>query len=301
MNRKTKFIAGTAAVLVLLSGCQKKVGGQVVAVVNGEEITQQQLNAELNGATLQAGADKKAVMAQLLQRVVDRTLLVQAAKADGLDQSPAYLEQARRQQDSLIVNMLAGKLSKNVPVPDSAAVSAFIASNPTMFAGRKRYVLDQIVFPQPSDMTLVRELQPAHSLEAIAAILTAKGIQFQRGNGQVDSGMLPPEVASKIAALPAGEPFLIPDNGRLVASVIKSAEAITTPEDQAKPAALNVLRQQALADAMRKQVTKARAAAKIEYQAGFAPPAGAAAGAAPATGAPAGVAPAGAPDAAPKI
>ncbi|KQS04172.1 hypothetical protein ASG11_07845 [Sphingomonas sp. Leaf357] len=293
MNRKTKFIAGTAAVLVLLSGCQKKVGGQVVAVVNGEEITQQQLNAELNGATLQAGADKKAVMAQLLQRVVDRTLLVQAAKADGLDQSPAYLEQARRQQDSLIVNMLAGKLSKNVPVPDSAAVSAFIASNPTMFAGRKRYVLDQIVFPQPSDMTLVRELQPAHSLDAIAAILTSKGIQFQRGNGQVDSGMLPPEVASKIAALPSGEPFLIPDNGRLVASVIKSAEAITTPEDQAKPAALNVLRQQALAEAMRKQVAKARAAAKIEYQAGFAPPPGGTPGAAGA--------PAGAPAAAPKI
>lgn len=276
MNRKLKLIAGTAAALVLLSGCQKKVGGQVVAVVNGEEITQQQLNAELNGAQLQPGADKKAIMAQLLQRVVDRTLLVQQAKTEGLDQSPAYLDQARRQQESLIVNMLAGKLAKNITLPDSTAVSSFIAGNPTMFAGRKRYVLDQLVFPQPSDMAVVKSLQPAHSLDAIAAILTAKGIAFQRGNGQLDSGMLPPEVASRIAALPAGEPFLIPDNGRLVASVIKSAEPVATPEEQAKPAALNILRQQALAEAMRKQVAKARAAAKIEYQPGFAPPPGAA-------------------------
>lgn len=284
MNRKLKFVAGTAAMLVLLSGCEKKVGGQVVAVVNGEEITQQQLNAELNGAQLQPGADKKAVMAQLLQRVVDRTLLVQQAKADGLDQSPAYLEQARRQQEALLVNMLAGKMAKNIALPDNSAVSSFISGNPTMFAGRKRYTLDQIVFPQPSDMTLVKELQPAHSLEAIATILTAKGVQFQRGNGQVDSGMLPPEVAARIAALPAGEPFLIPDNGRLVASVIKSAEPVATPEDQAKPAALNVLRQQALAEAMRKQVAKSRAAAKIEYQPGFAPPPGSTPGAAPAAG-----------------
>lgn len=285
MNRKFKFVAGTAAMLVLLSGCEKKVGGQVVAVVNGEEITQQQLNAELNGAQLQPGADKKAIMAQLLQRVVDRTLLVQQAKADGLDQSPAYLEQARRQQESLLVNMLAGKMAKNISLPDNSAVSNFIAGNPTMFAGRKRYTLDQIVFPQPSDMSVVKDLQPAHSLEAIAQILTAKGIQFQRGNGQVDSGMLPPEVATRIAALPEGEPFLIPDNGRLVASVIKSAEPVATPDDQAKPAALNVLRQQGLAEAMRKQVAKSRSTAKIEYQPGFAPPPGSKPGAPAAAGA----------------
>lgn len=281
MNTKLKLVAGTAAMMVLLSGCEKKAGGQVVAVVNGEEITQQELNAELNGAQLQQGADKKAIMAQLLQRVVDRTLLVQQAKEEKLDQSPAYLEQSRRQQDSLLVNMYAGKLSKNVPLPDSAAVSSFIAGNPTMFAGRKRYTLDQLVFPQPTDMTLVKELQPAHSLEAIAAILTAKGVAFQRGNGQLDSGMLPPEVASKIGALPPGEPFLIPDNGRLVASVIKSSEPVATPGDQATPAALNILRQQALAEAMRKQVAKARASAKIDYQPGFAPPPGSTSGAAP--------------------
>jgi peptidyl-prolyl cis-trans isomerase C len=274
VSGKVKIIAGTAALLVLLSGCEKKVGGQVVAVVNGEEITQQELNAELQGARLPQNVDKKVVTAQLLQRIVERKLLVQQAKTDGLDQTPAYLEQARRQQDALIVNQLAGKVSKNLALPDAAAVNRFIADNPTMFSQRKRYALEQIVFAQPADMKIVRALQPAHTLDAVAAVLTAQGVQFQRGNGQLDSAAIPPEVAGRIASLPPGEPFIVPDNGRLVASVIKSAEPLPTPDEQAKPAALNVLRQQAVATAMRAQLAKARAAAKIEYKPGFAPPPG---------------------------
>lgn len=272
MSRKLKFVAGTAAILLLVGGCQKKVGGQVVAVVNGDEITQQELNAELQGANIPPGVDKKAVMAQILQRIVDRKLLVQEAKAQGLDQSPAYLEQVRRSQDTLIVNLLAGKVSKNISLPDGGTVTRFIAGNPTMFSERKRYALDQIIFPQPADMKVIHELEPAHSLDAVAAVLTAHGIQFTRTTGQLDSGAIPPAMASRITTLPPGEPFLVPDNGRIVASVIKSTEPIPTPDEQAKPAALNVLRQQALAAAMRKELERARAAAKIEYQPGFSPP-----------------------------
>ncbi|MDB5581806.1 MAG: hypothetical protein JWR80_6982 [Bradyrhizobium sp.] len=272
MGRKLKFMAGTAAVLLLVSGCQKKVGGQVVAVVNGEEITQQELNAELQGASIPASADKNEVMAQILQRIVDRKLLVQEAKAQGLDKSPAYLEQVRRSQDALIVNLLAGKLSKNISLPDSNAVSRFIATNPTLFSERKRYALDQIIFPQPADAKIIKDLEPAHSLDAIAAVLSARGIQFTRGKGQLDSATIPPVMANRIATLPSGEPFLVPDNGRIVASVITSTEVSPTPEEQAKPAALNLLRQQSLSDAMRRQLATARAAAKIEYKTGFAPP-----------------------------
>lgn len=272
MSRKSKIMAGTAAILLLVGGCQKKVGGQVVAVVNGEEITQQELNAELQGATVPASADKNQVMAQILQRIVDRKLLVQEAKAQGLDQSPAYLEQVRRSQDALIVNLLAGKLSKNISLPDGGAVTRFISTNPTMFSDRKRYALDQIIFAQPADAAVIKELEPAHSLDAIAALLSARGIQFTRGKGQLDSATVPPVMASRIASLPSGEPFLVPDNGRLVASVITATEAVPTPDEQAKPAALNLLRQQALSDAMRRQLEKARTAAKIEYKPGFSPP-----------------------------
>jgi EpsD family peptidyl-prolyl cis-trans isomerase len=272
VNKKSKLVVGTAVILLLLGGCQKKVGGQVVAVVNGEEITQQELNSELQGANIPPGADKNQVMAQVLQSIVERKLLAQQARAQGLDQSPAYLEGVRRAQDTLAVNLLAEKMMKNIALPDGAAVGRFIADNPTMFSGRKRYALDQIIFAQPTDSKIIDEFKPAHTLDAVAAVLTARKIPFTRGKGQLDSGAIPPEMAVRIAALPAGEPFLVPESGRVVASVITSVEPLPTADDQAKPAALNLLRRQAVTNAMRSAVEKARAGAKIDYQPGFAPP-----------------------------
>ena len=272
MRNKTMLITGAGALLLLVGGCEKKVGGQVVAVVNGEEVTQQEVNAELQAANIPATADKKAVMAQVVQQIVDRKLLVQKAKAEGLDKSPNYLEQLRRGEDALIINLLTTKAAKGVALPDTAAVDKFIAENPTLFSQRKRYTLDQISVPQPTDQTVLRQLEPAHSLEAVAATLSAAGIQFTRGNAELDSAMLPPPVAAKIAALPAGEPFVTPDKGRIVASVITSTTPSPTPEAQARPAALELLRRQSLGAAMQKQLDAARAAAKITYQPGFTPP-----------------------------
>ena len=170
-----------------------------------------------------------------------------------------------------MINLLASKAAKGISLPDSAAVSRFIATNPTMFSGRRRYTLDQIVFPQPADVKILKDLGPAHSLASIAAILSAHGIQFSRGKGQLDTATVPSAIASRLAALPPGEPFLVPDQGRMVASVISSNQAVPIPEEEAKPAAVKLLRQQSLSDAMRHQLEKARASAKIEYKPGFAP------------------------------
>jgi peptidyl-prolyl cis-trans isomerase C len=271
MRNKTMLITGASALLLLVGGCEKKVGGQVVAVVNGEEVTQQEVNAELQAANIPATADKKAVMAQVVQQIVDRKLLVQKAKAEGLDKSPNYLEQLRRGEDALIINLLTTKAAKGVALPDATAVDKFISENPTLFSQRKRYTLDQISFAQPTDQTVLRQLEPAHSLEAVAATLSAAGIQFTRGSGEIDTAMLPPPVAAKIAALPAGEPFVAPDKGRIVASVITATTPAPTPEAQARPAALELLRRQSLGTVMQKQLDAARSAAKITYQPGFTP------------------------------
>jgi len=278
---KRGLILATAAA-VLLTGCEKKPGGQVVAVVNGEEISQQELNAELNGQQIPPGADRQRVMAELLQRVVDRKLLVQKAKEEGLDKTPAYLDQVRRTEENLLVNMLAGKAAKAIAVPDTAAVNQFVTGNPSLFAGRRRYQLDQLAFPIPADKSVLQKLAPAHTLDAVAEILTANNVQFQRGNATLDTGTIPPELAQRIASLPAGEPFVVPANGQLVASVVKSTEEAPTPQQQVTPAATEFLRQQSLRTSMGKQLEAIRRDAKIEYQPGFAPPKGGANGATPA-------------------
>ncbi len=272
MNKKV--LAAGAASLLLLGGCEKKVGGQVVAVVNGEEVTQQELNAELGGAALPEGAERKAVMTQLLQRIVDRKLLVAQAKEQGLDKSPAYLAQVQRGQDAVLVEMLVSKVAKGTAVPDAAAAGRFIQENPTLFAGRKRYELDQIAFRATNDPALGNKLKPARTLSEVEAVLKGEGIPFQRGAAQLDTGSLAPAVATRIAALPPGEPFLVPQNGQMIVSVIRKTENAPVATQQAQPAAVELLRRQAVEQAMRKQADQARASAKIEYDPAFAPPKG---------------------------
>lgn len=269
---KAGLALSVAAATLLLAACEKKVGGQVVAVVDGQEITQNELNAELNGQQIPPGADRKAVMQQLLQQIVNRKLLVGRAKDQGLDKSPTYLAQVSRAQDTVLINMLAANAAKLTTVPDTAAAARFMAQNPSLFAGRKRYVLDQIVFQATSDAALQAKLKPAGTMAAVEAVLKESGIAFQRGSAQLDTAALPPPVAARIAALPPGEPFVVPQNGQVVVSVIRSAEAAPVPAAQAQPAAIELLRRQTVEQAMRKQTDDARKAATITYADGFAPP-----------------------------
>lgn len=270
MNKATLVVC--AASMLMLGGCEKKVGGQVVAVVNGQEITQQELNAELNGQQIPQNADRKAVMVQLLQRVVDRKLLVGKAKEQGLDKSPTYLAQVQRAQDAALIEMMTSNAAKSVPVPDAAAAQQFIAKNPTMFAGRKRYQLDQIIFQAPNDPVLQAKLKPVKTLPEVESVLNSEGIKFQRGTTQLDTAMLPSPIATRIATLPPGEPFIVPQNGQIVVNVIRNTVDVPTPTQQAQPAAVEIIRRQAVDEAMRKQVEQSRASAKITYDTGFAPP-----------------------------
>ena len=61
------------ALSVSLSGCEKKATGQVAAVVNGDEVTLQEVNAELGNANIPDGAQKEKARSAILQRLVRRT------------------------------------------------------------------------------------------------------------------------------------------------------------------------------------------------------------------------------------
>lgn len=269
---KKATLAACAASILILGGCDKKVGGQVVAVVNGQEITQQELNAELNGQQIPQNADRKAVLAQVLQRVIDRKLLIAKAKEQGLDKSPTYLAQVQHAQDAVLIEMMTSSAAKIVPLPDATAAQQFITDNPTMFAGRKRYQLDQVIFKAANDPALQAKLKPVKTLPEVESVLTNSGIKYQRGSTQLDTAMLPTPIAARIAALPPGEPFIVPQNGQIVVNVIRSTVDAPTPAPQAQSAAVEIMRRQAVEAAMRKQVDQARASAKITYDTGFAPP-----------------------------
>jgi len=275
-----RVTASLLAGALLLAGCQKEATGQVAAVVNGEEITLQEINAELGQAQLPEGAAAAQAQQAALQRIIDRRLLAQAAREDGLDQTPEFLIRSRQLEDALLVQLLGERTGRTASVPEAKAIDDFMRQNPAVFAGRAIYTVDRIQFPLPPDPGPLRALEDDHSMDAVAATLRGMGIQFTRGTAQMDSAQLGQARLNQIRSLPEGEPFVIPEGRLVTVAVITGETAQPVQSDRARPAALQMMRNQALSDAMRQRLQAEKAKSEIKYQEGFAPPAAAASGAA---------------------
>ncbi|SIN60419.1 peptidyl-prolyl cis-trans isomerase, EpsD family [Parasphingorhabdus marina DSM 22363] len=261
-----------AAGALALSGCEKAAEGQVAAVVNGEEITLQEINATLAQANTPEGVDKKVLQQRALQQIVDRRLLAQAARESGIDQDPAYLIRERQLSEALLVQMYAQKAGTTLKVPDQAAIDNYTEKHPFAFANRTVYAVDQLVFPAPENLEDLKALESAQTLDQVGATLTEMGIPFQSKSAQMDSAQVPPAMMAQIVSLAPGEPFVIPTGTTVTASVIKAQQKVPFNADQSGPVAVKAIRNEEMAEIMKKRLGDAKAKAEITYQAGFEPP-----------------------------
>ena len=256
---------------ILLSGCQRKAEGQTVAVVNGQEITLPELNFALSQAKVPDGADKTAVRSQLLQQLVDRKLLVEQARSEGIDKTPDFLNRQRQAEDQLLLTMLAARRLNTTQLPSDREVDAFVAGHPGVFAKRETWDLDQVQYLTPKDPGIAAEIQKTKTIDQIIAVLQNHKIEFKRQKNRLDTAIVPPDLYGKLAALPQSEPFVVPVGDRSVASAVVGREPNALTGDQAKPAAVAMMRKQQTATSLQGMLKSLRNSAKIEYQPGYAP------------------------------
>lgn len=265
------WIPLTLASLVL-SGCEKKAEGQVVAIVNGDEITQGEVNEELKGAPIPPGADQAKVRQAVVASLVNRRLLVGAAKDDGIDKDPSFLVQRKQLEDRLLVQFLAQRSARSMSKPDVGEVNAYINANPGTFADRVIWRVNRIEFPAPKDPAVVKAMEGDHSMDAIVARLRAAGIQFNQATATVDSANFPQAVFAKISSLPPGEPFMQNQNGMVTVATVVGKDPAPLSGDAARAAAADRLLGQRVNSRLEERLKQLKASAKIQYQPGFAPP-----------------------------
>ena len=269
MNKR--FVA-VAFIALAAASCQKKASGQTVAVVNNEEITASELNAELASENLQTTGTPKDVRAAALQRLIARRLLEQQARKDGIDKSPEFLNQERRLTENLLINMLVSRQLNTAQVPSPEQVSQFEAGHPEIFK-HEIWTLDQVIYPLPKDPALKAKLDAAKSQDDVVKALTAAGVQFTKATKQIDTAVFPHEAYMQIIGLQPGEPFIVPGPDKAVSSVITAREpGPPIPDDKARQLALNGMRREQANKFIDDRVKSLKASAKIEYQPGFAPP-----------------------------
>ena len=251
--------------------------GQVVATLNGEDITVHELNAELMGVALPTGERRKAVEQAALQQIINRKILANEARERGLDKTPMYILQERRADEALLVQLLQRDIASKMPQPTRDQAEAFIRQNPQLFAERKIYTIDQIQFQQPEDIRKLQAFEPLTTMDQVESKLIEDGIQYRRAPTQLDTVGANPELIAQINRLPAGEIFLIPTGQVVLANLITGSKTEPFTGDAAIAYATRLLQQRQLSTAASQQLDEKlkKARESVKYQAGFAPPKGA--------------------------
>ncbi len=267
--RFVKAIGSLSLALVALAGCHKAPTGQVVATVDGSEITRRDLITELKALGGRSDADLKAVQSGLVTTLVDRQVLIDEAKRQKLDKNPDFLAADKRQRDVLLAAMFAQSMATHAKTPDSAAIQAFVVSDPQMFGGRKLLLTSQASAPAAGISP--QAIAPLHGQQAVLDYLKAHNIQYSQRIATIDTLNLPKDLANKLLSLPPGEPLAIGNGGVIVFTTVLNSRDAPVPANQQAKVAASVMQREATGKAVQEEVKQLRGAADIKYLPGFEP------------------------------
>lgn len=263
-----------------VAGCQpsaKAPTGQVAATVDGQEITQKQIDAELAG--IQLGNDPHALEAarrQALQSIVARKLLAKAARDSGLDKTPEFAMREQGQTEAILAQALEAKLVNEMPQPTADDAQDFMRKYPDTFAERKIFTVDQIRFVPPSGSNVLREIQPLNTLEEVEAVLKRENIPFQRSIDRFDSVGNDPKLVEQLVKLPPNAVFILPSRAGVLADQIKDVKVEPYTGEAATKYATQLLlmqrRREALQRYLGQVMAKADARKAIVFSKTYQPP-----------------------------
>lgn len=270
----------SAAALWLLSGCAKTeeppatepVAARAAAKVNGEVISFEQVR-DIEGVR---AADE--VDASALDRLVDLTLLAQAARTQGLDKDP---DVARRLEASTRVILARAYLDRmadgSVRAPSTVEARKYYDEHPELFAERRTYQLRElrIAWPAAGGEDLKKSLQSTRSAADVDRQLAAKGLRFTERQILEPAERLPLPAIKQIAQLAPGQSVVLVEAeavegrpGRARVLTMVSSRATPRALAEALPAIESFLHKERRRLAGRDHVAELRANAQVIKYAG---------------------------------
>lgn len=266
---KRVLCAALILVAASLSACgdkaKDKKPGQALASVNGEEVTVLQLNEELQRAGVTAAQQDKASK-QLLQVLIDRQLLQEAAAKENLDRDPKVMQAIDRAKSLIIAQAYLQKRAGNATKPSAKEVEDYFNAHPEFFSNRKQFSMSEIVIGANDLTPEVRAAaDSAKSLEEIAVWMDAHKIKYGRTQVTRSTADVPPQLSSKLLGMPKGQLFVVKEGPRAMFISVNEVKDAPVTLAVASPQIEQFLikkRNKELAEA---ELQRLRADAKIEY------------------------------------
>jgi EpsD family peptidyl-prolyl cis-trans isomerase len=266
------------ALALLVNACGSKSEApkdtQVVAKVNGSELSVSQLNFYLQGVG-NIPADKlPAAKKDVLNRLVEQEAVVQEAMLKKLDRDPVIQQQLEAAKRDVLVKAHLQRVAAAVPAPDQAAIDKFYAERSVLFEKRKIYRFSEITLPgRPVTWTEIEKaLLPTKSIAEAAAVLKAKGIDLPIAqNVNRGSEELPMDQIEKFLSLKDGEVVIYQRPPGIVIAQIMSSTDAPVDAAKAKPVIERFLVNKSRSEAVQAEMKRVKDGMKVTYLGEFAP------------------------------
>ena len=273
-----------AALCVALSGCGKKEPtGQVVAVLDKQEITATDLTNEMRGFTPPNAQVRKQAETAALDQILARKALAAAARKAKIDKTPGFAQQEQRVIDALLVQSWQESIAKAVPAPSKVEIDNYIAANPDVYGQHKIFIVDQVRIPRAVNPQILQQLAALKAMPDVVAFLQANNIEFRQSREKLDALALNPTVVAQIVKLPPDDVFVFPVGQILAFNHIVETQVTPAPEQLATRHASQLIKNQRTQEAIQRQFqgVLGQARTKVKYAKAYEPPKPPATGAAP--------------------
>lgn len=275
MHRSIRLSAVLLALLAL-AACGtggSTPSGQVVAKVNGDEITIHQVNAAMARFGKLDEAQAKAASKQVLNALIDQQLLLKKAAEKKLERDPAVMQALEVAKRQVLSQAYLEKIMQGVTKPSTNDVHAYYAKNPALFENRRIYRFQEILLEnnKPEMLQAAKaKLEQVKGMREFAQWLQTEKIAFKANETVKPAEQFPPEILQRVQALKVGQTAIISsDKGTLILNLVAVRDQPVT-EAQAKPAIESYLLNKKRAEYAETEVKKMHDAAQIKYLGAFA-------------------------------
>jgi EpsD family peptidyl-prolyl cis-trans isomerase len=265
------------ALTLALSACSEKklestASAQVVAKVNGSDLSARQLEFGLKGLQENSLEITPAIRKATLDRLIEREVLVQDAIAKKVDRDPAYLSQLEAAQRELLVRHHLQKLVASVQSPSSEAVNKFYTEHPDLFKDRMIYQFTELVIPRvpPNWSDIEKTIRATKTIPQVLEGLRKRGINPPVSQNVVRTAEeLPQENLKEFALLKDGEIVVYANPTGVTVAQIVGRRPVPLDEAQAKSSITKFLVNRSQGEVVQAEVKRLMGSAKVSYEGEF--------------------------------
>ena len=215
-------------------------------------------------------AESANLKRRILADLVRLELLAGKGKEMKLDSSPDYNMALYTAQKNVLAGMAESRITGNQPQITADQAQSVVLNTPQLFADRKLFVYDEVLFPGV-DMSLLESLDAmamsGAPLTRLLDELKAKKIPFNKTLIALTSEKIPPFVLDILGKLKQNTPQVVAGKGDKISMILVLRDSYPTPleGDAARRAAMGMIASNQKNVAMAKAMNDVLNSAKIAY------------------------------------